>query len=56
MKKPKKVLMNFKITENNKKELELASQMSGLSMTNIILQGALKEAKKILSDIEKGKR
>ena len=55
MAKAKKVLMNFNLLEEQKKELELAANMSGLSMTNIIINGAIKEAKKILRDIEKGK-
>lgn len=47
--------MNFKITEENKETLELAATMSGLSMTSILVRGAIAEAKRVLKDLEKGK-
>lgn len=56
MDKEKRVLINFKMLKSQKEELELASKMSGLSMTSIILNGALKEAKQLMRDIERGKR
>ena len=51
--KKKKILMNFKINEEDRNFLKMASNESGLSMTSIVMLGAIKEAKKILKDLKK---
>ena len=45
--------MNFKINEEDKDFLQTVANESGLSMTSIVIMGAVKEAKKILKDLKK---
>lgn len=46
----------FRVTDEEQKEIETASAMSDTSKSEIIRTGALKEAKKILREIEKSKK
>lgn len=43
----------FRVTNEEQREIELASKMSDTSKSEIARAGALKEAKKILREIEK---
>lgn len=52
----KEEVIRFRVSKDDKANIKLASDMSGLSMSNIIINGALKEAKKILREIEKGNK
>lgn len=45
----------FRINSEDKETINLASEMSGYNKGDIIRIGALKEAKRILKEIEKGK-
>lgn len=45
----------FRINADDKETINLASKLSGFNKGDIIRQGAIKEAKRILREIEKGK-
>lgn len=45
--------LQIRLTEEEKKEIMFASKMSDIKMSKIIRDGALKEAKRILRQLEK---
>lgn len=52
----KKEILRTRVTIDDKQTIELASKMGDVPMSEIMRIGTLKEAKKILRDIEKGKK
>lgn len=51
--KKKKEVYQVRLSEEEKAEIELAAKMGDTLMSRIIREGALKQAKKILKEIEK---
>ena len=49
----KSEVIQIRLTEKEKMELQFASKMADVKMSKIIRDGALKEAKKILRQLEK---
>jgi len=53
--KKRNEVYQVRLSADEKAELELAAKMGDTMMSRIIREGALKEAKKILKEIEKSK-
>lgn len=51
----KRNMLRIRVDDNDKETLELASKMSDTPFSEIVRIGAIKEAKKVLRDIERGK-